>query len=145
MWYSLELCVLELVLRTNLDEGALVARAVAVVRCRENSNAASIVLDFVALHAHLVRSNNSLESVPFTKALCDVRTKLETDTALARSASGCCLRVGPEHFHHQARLAWLSLLESIKLPDIIQCDVVVREEAAMENKVLLANKCGEGK
>jgi hypothetical protein len=83
------------------------------------------VLDFVAFHADLVRSDNGLEAVVLAESLGDIWSELQANAALAGSSSGRGLRVCPEHLHHEAGLAGLSLLEAVQLPYVVECDLVV--------------------
>ncbi|PSN68503.1 hypothetical protein BS50DRAFT_367370 [Corynespora cassiicola Philippines] len=142
--HSLELGEVELAFRSDLDESALVARAVAVVWCGEDGDAAPVMLNLVALHAHFVRSNNCLQVVLLAEPLGNVRAKLETHTTLAGSASGGGLGVGPEHLHHKTRLARLSLLEAVQFPHIVKANVVVGEETAVQHKEFLVDEGCEG-
>ena len=145
MRHGVELCKLELVFGTDLDEGALVACAIAVVRCGEDGDAFAVVLDFVALHADFVRADDGFEFVGLAETLGDVGAELETYAALAGSTAGLGLRIRPEHFHHETGLARLSLLEAVELPHVVEGDVVVGEETTVEDKVLLADQRRKGK
>lgn len=100
----------------------------------------SIVLNFVTVHSDLVASNNGLKTVLFTESLGDIRTKLEANAALARTATLLFLGICPKHLHHQTRLARLALLVSVELANVVQSDAIVREETTVEHKVLGANK-----
>lgn len=94
---------------------------------RQTCDAPPIVLNLITIHAHLVTSDDSLQSVLLTELLGDIGAELHTDTTLARPAAGLLLRIGPEHLHHQARLAGLALVVSVELANIVEGDVVVRE------------------
>lgn len=107
-------------------------------------DAPAVVLDFVTIHANLVTTDDSVETVLLTEALSDIGSELKSDTTFAGSATFFLLRISPEHLHHQARLAWLALVVPVELANIVQCYAVVREEATVENKVLGANQCCEG-
>lgn len=137
--------VLELKLRSKVNISTLVLGRVAVLGRREDGDTATIVLDFVSLHAHLVGSDDSLQAVVLAEPLGDIGSKLKTDTTLAGSTSRLGLRVGPEHLHHQTRLAGLALVVTVEFPDIVQCDLVVGEETAVKNEVLATNQCSQGK
>lgn len=104
------------------------------------SNAAAVVLDFVSVHSDFVTANNSLETVVLAEALGDIGSKLHTDTSLAGTASLLFLGIRPQHLHHETSLAGLSLVVSVQFADIIQGDLVVREETAVEDEVLVANQ-----
>ncbi len=108
-------------------------------------DATSIMLDIIALHSNLMTSNDSLESIPLTEPLGDVGAKLESDTSLTRTSSGGRFGIGPEHLHHEALLTGLTLGMSIELPDVIERDVIVREQAAVQGEILLADQCRQGK
>ena len=108
------------------------------------SNTPAIVLDLVTIHAHLVTSDNSFKAILFAKLLGDIRAELHTNTSLARSSTRLILGISPQHFHHQTSLTRLSLVVSVQFADVVQSNVVVREETTMKNKILLANKRGEG-
>jgi hypothetical protein len=144
MWHSAELSKFELVLWADLDEGALVACAVAVVRGGEDGDALSVVLDFVTFHSDLVRTDDGFEVVGLAEALSDVGPELETYTTLAGTAAGLRLGVCPEHFHHEARLAGLPLLEAVQLPHVIESDLVIGKQTAVQDEVLLANQRCKG-
>ena len=90
-------------------------------------DAFAIVLHFVAIHAHLVTSDDGLQAIVFAEALGDVWTELHADSSLAGSSAGLVLRVGPQHLHHQARLAGLALCVSVKLADVVQRDLIIGE------------------
>jgi hypothetical protein len=107
------------------------------------SNTTAIVLDLITIHANLVTSDNSLKAVLLAKLLGDVRSELHTDTTLAGSSAVLLLGVRPEHLHHQTSLAWLSLVVSVQFSNVIECDVVVREQASVEDQVLLANESSQ--
>lgn len=101
------------------------------------------MLNLVTIHANLVTSNDSLKAVLLTELLGDIRTELHTDTTLAGSSAVLLLGVRPEHLHHQTSLAWLSLVVAVQFSNVIECDVVVREQASVEDQVLLANKSSQ--
>lgn len=140
MWHSLESMILQLELRSNVDIGSLVLGSVAVFRCREDRDTASIVLDFVTLHPDFVRPDNGLETVLLAEALRHVRSKLQPNTSLAWSTARRRLWIGPEHLHHQTRLTRLALVMSVQFPDVIESDVVIREETTMEHQVFTADQ-----
>lgn len=120
-----ELGIPEFVIRSDLDEGAFIARLIAVMRRGEDGDTTAVVLDFVALHADLVRADDGLEVVFLAEALGDVRTELQADAALGGAATGQRLGIGPEHLHHEAGLAWLALLEAVQLAHVVESDVVI--------------------
>lgn len=101
------------------------------------------MLDFISIHADFVASDNGFEAVVLAETLGDIRTKLHTDTTLARAATLLLLGIGPEHLHHQSRLARLLLVVSVELADIVQGNLVVGEQATVENQVLATDKRGE--
>lgn len=103
----------ELVIGADVDISAFVLGAVAVFRGREDGYAFPVVLFFVAFHAHLVAADDGFEAVVVAEALGDVGAELHAYAAFAGAASGFGLRVGPEHFHHEAGLAGLSLVMSV--------------------------------
>ncbi|KAF2826569.1 hypothetical protein CC86DRAFT_32240, partial [Ophiobolus disseminans] len=141
--HRVELGVPELVVGPNLDEGALVACAVAVVGRREDGDAAAVVLDLIAVHAHLVRPDDCVEAVVLAETLGDVGPELQADAALAGPPAGRRLRICPEHLHHEPGLARLALLEAVELAHVVERDLVVGEQAAVQDKVLLADERGE--
>lgn len=106
-------------------------------------DAASIVLDFVSIHTDFVTADNSLEAVVLTEALGDIRSKLHANTSLAGTASLLFLGIRPQHLHHETSLAGLSLVMSVQLADIIKGDLVVGEETAVEDEVLVADQGGQ--
>jgi len=89
------------------------------------------MLFLVTLHAHLVTADDSLEAIALAEALGHVRAELHADPALAGTAARLGLRVCPQHLHHQSGLARLALLVPVELADVVERDVVVREETAM--------------
>lgn len=107
------------------------------------SNTTAIVLNLITIHANLVTSDNSLKAVLLAKLLRDVGSELHADTALAGSSAVLLLGVRPEHLHHQTSLAWLSLVVSVQFSNVIECDVVVGEQASVEDQVLLANESSQ--
>lgn len=98
------------------------------------------MLNLITVHADLVASDNSFETVLFTEFLGDVGSELHTNTSLARSSSRLILGVSPQHLHHQARLAGLSLVVSVQFADVVQSNAVIGEESTVKNQILLANK-----
>ena len=83
------------------------------------------MLLFIAVHADLVAPDDGIEPVLLAEPSGDVWPELHTDTALARSSAGGRMGISPEHLHHQPRLAGLSLLVPVQLPDVIESDVIV--------------------
>ena len=108
------------------------------------SDAPAIMFNLIALHANLMTPNNSLETIAFAKALRNIGAKLQANTAFTRSTTLLSLRIRPEHFHHEATLTRLTLFVAIELAHIVQGDIVVAEQTAMEYKVLATNQGGEG-
>lgn len=106
-------------------------------------DAASIVLDLVPIHTDFVTADNSLEAVVLAEALGDVGAELHTNTSLAGTASLLFLGICPQHLHHETSLAGLSLVVSVQLANIIKSYLVVGEETAVENEVLVANQGGQ--
>lgn len=140
MRHGVELGKVELVIRADFDKSTLIVGAVTVVGCREDGDTASIMLDLVTFHAYLMRPDDGLEAVVLAESLCNIRSELQADATLARTSAWAGLWVGPQHLHHETGLSWLALLESVQFPYIIQSNLVVGEETAMEYKVLLADK-----
>ena len=103
------------------------------------SDASPVVLDLVPVHPHLVAADDCLQPVALAEALRDIGPELHADAALARATAGRWLWVGPQHFHHEAALAWLALLVAVQLADIVERDGVVGEEAAVQNEKFLAD------
>lgn len=108
-------------------------------------DALSVVLDFVTIHTHLVRADDGLETVLLAEALGNIRTELHANTTLAGPTALLVLRIRPEHLHHETSLSRLSLVVAVELADIVKGDVVVGEETAVQDEVLLANEGGERK
>lgn len=98
------------------------------------------MLNLITVHAHLVTSDNSFEAVLFTEFLGDVGSELHTNASLARSSSRLVLGISPQHLHHQARLAGLSLVVSVQFADVVQSNAIIGEETTVKNQILLANK-----
>lgn len=144
MRYSIELVEVQLELRANVNVCTLVLSAVTVLWCREDSDTAAIVLDLVSLHPDLVTSDNGFKTVVLAEALGNVGSELETNTTLAWTSARGGLRIGPEHLHHQATLTGLALLVPVKLPDIVESDLVVGEQTAVKDKVLVSDESCEG-
>ncbi len=111
---------------------------------QRTGNASAVMLDLIAIHADFVASNDGLEAVVLAEAFGDIRAKLHADTALAGPAALLFLRIGPEHLHHQTRLAGLLLVVSVELANIIKGHLVVGEQATVKNQVLAADKRGQG-
>lgn len=108
-------------------------------------NAFPIVLDFVAIHTNFVASNDCLKAIVLAEFLSNVGSELHSNSSFAGSSTGFILRVSPQHLHHETSLTRLSLVVSIELSNIVQRYVVIREQTAVENKILLANQCGQWK
>lgn len=143
MWYGLKHLILKLQFRSNVDVCALVLGCVTVLGRREDGDTATIVFDLVPLHADLMRSNDGLEAIVLAEALRDIWSELHPDTALARTTARLWLWVGPEHLHHQALLAWLSLSVAVELPDIVERCLIIGEKTAMKNKILVGDQSGK--
>lgn len=99
-----------------------------------------VMLFFVAFHANFVASDDGFQPVLLAEPFCDIRSELHANTALAGSAARLSLWVRPQHLHHQACLSRLLLLVAVQFSDVIQGDVVIREEAAVKHKVFVANQ-----
>ena len=97
------------------------------------------MLDLVPVHPYLVAANDRLQPVALAEVLRDIRPELHADAALAGAAAGGRLWVRPQHFHHEAALAWLALLVAVQLADVVKRDGVVGEEAAVQNEKSLAD------
>ena len=82
--------------------------------------------------------DDSFQAVLLAKALRDIWTELEADTSFRRTSTRRCLRIRPQHLHHQSRLAWLSLAVSVEFSDILEGGFIVREEATVQDEVLIA-------
>lgn len=143
MRHGIELRELQLVVGTDVDVSALVLRHIAVLGRREDGDALSVVLLLVTVHANLVTADDGLQTVLVAETLGNVGTELHANTALARAATRERLGICPEHFHHETSLTGLLLLVTVELADVVERDVVVREETAVEDKELLANQRGE--
>lgn len=98
------------------------------------------MLLLVAFHSNLMAANDGLQTVVFTESLGDVRSKLHSNTSLAGPTTRFGLWVCPQHFHHQSCLARLPLVVPIELSNIIQGDLIIREQATVQYKVFLANE-----
>ena len=144
MRHSFKLGEVELILWTDLDEGTLVACAVTVVWCGKDCNAPAVVLNFVAFHTDLVRSDDSLKTVVLTEALGDIGTKLKTNTALAGAAARLGLRVSPKHLHHKTLLTRLALVMAVEFANVVQGDLIIGEKTAVQDEILFADQCGQG-
>ena len=141
--HGFEYLVVELQLRTKVDIGTLVLRGVTVLGSRKDGDTASIVLNLVAVHADLVRTDDGLEPVVLAEPLGDIRAKLESHASLAGTTARGRLRVGPQHLHHKSLLPRLSLAVAVEFPDILQGCLVVREESSVQNQVLVADQSGQ--
>jgi hypothetical protein len=89
------------------------------------SDALSSVFLLVTFHPYFVASDNGFQPVILTESLCDIRSKLHANASLARSTAGFGLWIGPEHLHHQARLAWLALIVAIELSYVVKSNLIV--------------------
>ncbi|CRK35665.1 hypothetical protein BN1708_001297 [Verticillium longisporum] len=105
---------------------------------------ASIVLHLVTIHADFVTADDSLETVVLAELLGDVRAELHADTALAGTTTRLLLGIGPEHLHHETRLARLALLVPVESTDVIEGDLVVGEQTAVQNEILGADEGRQG-
>lgn len=160
---SVELVEVQLVLGSDIDIGTLVLRHVAVLGrrkdwcgvsisnyavrqgCNLTSDALSVMLFLVPVHADFMAANDGFQAVPLAETFGDIRAELHADATLARAAAWFGLRVCPQHLHHQAGLARLPLLVPVQLADVFQSHVVVGEQASVEDKVLLADQSCQGK
>ena len=129
--HGLEHFVVELEFRADVNVSTLVFGRVAILGSGEDGDTAAVVLDLVTIHAHLVRADDCFQTVVLAEALGDVWSELEADSTFAGATAGHCLRVGPEHLHHQAGLAGLPLVVAVELADIVQGNLVVGEETAV--------------
>lgn len=120
-------------------------RAIRFAAVAHTCDALSVVLNLVAIHAHLVRADNGFEAVLLAEALGDVGAKLHTDTTLAGATALLVLGIRPEHLHHETSLSGLSLVMAVELADIGEGDAIVGEETAVQDEILLANERSEGK
>ncbi len=91
------------------------------------------MLFLIPLHADLVASDDSIQSVLLAEPLRDIGPELHSDTPLAGAPAWCRLGIGPQHLHHQAGLARLPLRMSVYFSDVVEADVVVGEQPAVEN------------
>lgn len=97
------------------------------------------MLLFVTFHSDLVTPDDGLQAVLLAEALGDIWSELHTHTTLAWAAAWLGLRVCPQHLHHETSLTWLLLPVPVQLADVVQSNVVIGEQTAMEDKVLLAD------
>lgn len=104
------------------------------------SDALAVVLHLEAAHAHFVTADDGLEVVFLAEPIGDVGTELQPDTALAGATAGVLLGIGPQHLHHQPFLAWLPLLVAVVVADVLQGDLVVREESSVKDQELAADQ-----
>lgn len=109
------------------------------------SDASSIVLDFVTVHANLVTSNHCFEAVVLAEPLGDVGPELHSDASFAGTSTRFILRISPQHLHHEAGLAGLPLVVSVELSNIVQCHAIIREETAVEDQIFFADQRGQWK
>lgn len=103
----------------------------------------SVVLFLITLHTHFVTANDGLQAVLFAEALGDIWSELHSNTTLARATARLGLRVCPQHFHHEAGLARLSLVVAVQLSNIIQSDIIIGEETSVKHEVLLADQSSQ--
>lgn len=80
MRHRIKLRILQLVITLDVDERALVLRRIAVLGRREHRDALPVVLDLVALHSHLVTSDDSFKTVLLTESLRHVGAELQSHT-----------------------------------------------------------------
>jgi hypothetical protein len=99
------------------------------------------VLHLVTIHADLVAADDCLQAVLLAKLPGNVRPELHTNASLTGSPAFLLLGICPQHFHHEACLAGLSLIMSVQLSDIVEGDVVVGKETTVKDKVFPADKC----
>lgn len=100
----------------------------------------SVVLNLVTIHTDFMTANNGFEAVLLAETLGNIRAELHTNTALAGAAAGLLLGVGPQHLHHQAGLTWLPLVVSVEFTNVLQSNIVVREETTVKDEVLVADE-----
>ena len=103
------------------------------------SDASPVMLDLIPVHPHLVAADDRLQPVALAEVLRDVRPELHADAAFTGAAAGGRLWVRPQHFHHEAALAWLALLVAVQLADVVKRDGVVGEETAVQDEKSLAD------
>lgn len=109
-------------------------------RINPTSNASSVVLHFVTVHADFVAADDGFKAVVLTKHLGDVWAELHADTTLAGATARLVLGICPKHLHHEASLTGLALSMPVKFADIIQSDLVVREQTSVQHEVLSADQ-----
>ena len=102
------------------------------------------MLHLITVHADLVATNNRLKPVVLAEPLGDIRSKLHADTALAGTTTGLLLGIGPQHLHHQTGLTGLALSVPVEFADVVQRDLVVREQTTVQHQVLGSDQGGEG-
>ena len=105
----------------------------------------AVVLLLVSVHPNFVAANDGVEAVLVAESLGYIRSELHANATFARATARRGLRICPQHLHHQARLAGLSLGVSVELANIVKRDLVVGEQTSVENKILGADQGGERK
>src|SRR5690349_19618845 len=88
-------------------------------------------------------SDNGGKVIVITESLCYIRSKLHANTSLRWATTRFSLWVGPKHFHHQTFLSRLTLVMSVQLPDVVQGDLVIREQPSVQNKILVSNQSSQ--
>mmetsp|Transcript_13091 Transcript_13091/g.28852 ORF Transcript_13091/g.28852 Transcript_13091/m.28852 type:complete len:265 (-) Transcript_13091:1041-1835(-) len=114
------------------NECSLVTHLIAVIGRREDRNQPTPVLDFIPLLLHLVAADDEFEVICLKEVGRHILPKRYANAPLGSHAAVARLRVAPEHLCHQALIRRLAV--SIHLPDRVQRNVVLREEASMDNK-----------
>lgn len=132
-----ELVVRELTVGLHLDERRLVPGRVAVVGAGEGGDAKAVVLDSIAVLAHLVRADDGSDLVELAPAARNVGTEAEAHAALGRTAAGRVLRVRPQKLAHEPLLTRLTAVP-VNLGNLLQKHTVLADgRAAVHHKVAL--------
>ena len=126
----------------NHEEGALVAAGITVVWCAEDRYQPSVVLVGESILSDFMRAYDGGDLVQLAPALGDIRSESYAYTSLGRTASISVLWICPQRLAHQAFLAWLSV--ALDLTDVIERDIVLGEQTAVDDKVSLQSiACGD--
>lgn len=102
------------------------------------------MLLFIAVHSNLVTPDDSIQAILVAESLRDIRSELHADTSLAGTSARGGLGICPQHLHHQPSLTRLSLSMSVQLSNVVQCDIVIREQTTVEHQVLFTDQGGQG-
>jgi hypothetical protein len=111
---------------------AFIAHLVAVIRCRENGDDTSISFDFIAFILDFMGSHKDVQFIVVEEILSDVGSEGKADSSFAGVAAGEFPGVAPEDFAHDAFLRRFT--EAELTFDVIKADIVLGEEASMDNK-----------